>query len=354
MKVVALDVGAGTVDFLLYEDDKSLENCTKMVLPSPHRAYAAKIRMATKKGTPVFMNGYSIGGGALTSAIRNHVSSGFPVSMTPEAAYSIRNHLDEVRSLGVQIVDEEPEGFTGTKITLDELRLAVYEEFINLFSETLRDVDYVAVSIKDHGAGPKGMSNRQFRMDKFREMLSQDNNLDRFLLNEKEIPDYFLRMRSAVKASKKFLPDTTVYVMDTSPSAVIGSLKDPRVAGKDPVLAVNVGNGHTMAAVVSDNRVLGFFEHHTSSLSREKLECLIRRLGDGTITHEEVFDDGGHGAVVLGNLPGFSSIEVVTVTGPRRGLLEGAGFDYVQAAPGGDVMMTGTIGIIMSMLNQLE
>lgn len=34
------------------------------------------------------------------------------------------------------------------------------------------------------------------------------------------------------------------------------------------------------------------------------------------------------------------------VTGPNRSMIEGSELDYVYAAPGGDVMMTGPIGLV--------
>jgi len=44
MKILAMDIGAGTSDILLYDDRKeSIENCIKMVLPSPSLVYVAKL-----------------------------------------------------------------------------------------------------------------------------------------------------------------------------------------------------------------------------------------------------------------------------------------------------------------------
>jgi len=49
MKILALDIGAGTEDVLIYDDAKeSVENCLKMVLPSPSQVYAAQVRSATR------------------------------------------------------------------------------------------------------------------------------------------------------------------------------------------------------------------------------------------------------------------------------------------------------------------
>jgi len=354
LKAVSLDIGAGTVDFLLYEDNKPIENCIKMVLPSPQKALAAQIRENTKKGFPVFLDGYTIGGGSLTGAIKKHIQKGYPVHMTSEAAYSIRNNLTEVKEMNVNIVCEKPADFHGDTIFLDEVRLKSYETLLQCFAETVQDVDAVLISVKDHGAPPKGGSNRVFRINKYKELLSKNNDLNSFLLHEDQVPSYFIRMKSAVRASKAFLQDVDVYLMDTSISSLVGCLSDYRVEGRDPVLVVNVGNGHTIAAVISSNRVLGFFEHHTGRLTGDKLVRLMRRLCEGTLTNEEVYSDGGHGAAFFGDMPGFSLIDVVAVTGPRRGLLLNSGIEYLKAAPGGDVMMTGTIGLVRSFYKRIH
>ena len=56
MKILAIDIGAGTEDILLYDDTKSsVENCIKMVLPSPCQVYAAKVRNATRRGVNLFV-----------------------------------------------------------------------------------------------------------------------------------------------------------------------------------------------------------------------------------------------------------------------------------------------------------
>ena len=63
MKILALDIGSGTEDILLYEEGKNVENCIKLVLPSPSRVYASEINLITKKGKDVFITGDIIGGG---------------------------------------------------------------------------------------------------------------------------------------------------------------------------------------------------------------------------------------------------------------------------------------------------
>ena len=79
----------------------------------------------------------------------------------------------------------------------------------------------------------------------------------------------------------------------------------------------------------------------------ESLERYIKRLASGEITHEEVHEDFGHGAHVLNPI---TEIEKVIVSGPKRELIEKTNLDWHHAAPGGDVMMTGTIGLIKTIL----
>ena len=351
MKALAIDIGAGTADFLLYQEGQAIENSIKLVLPSPPRYYAEQLRSATSKGLDVIISGYTIGGGPLMSKIKTHILRGFKVYMTPTAAYSIRNNLDQVRKIGVTIIDET-EKFSGEPIFLDEIQLDKYDKFLRGFGETVKDVDFVALSVKDHGAPEEEISNREFRIRKYREFLLKNTSIDTFLFSTNDVPDYFIRMNSGISSVKSFLPNTPVYVMDTSPSAVRGCLEDENVKDHDNVLAVNVGNGHTMAAIIRDNQILGFFEHHTGGLTGKKLEDLIIGLAEGNITHKEIFEDGGHGAVILEDMPGFSNIDKIAVTGPRRGILKGSSIEYVQATPGGDVMMTGTIGILFSVLEK--
>jgi uncharacterized protein (DUF1786 family) len=153
-------------------------------------------------------------------------------------------------------------------------------------------------------------------------------------------------MLSGVQASKRQLPDARVMTMDTSPAAIEGCLVDPSVTELDPVMAVNVGNGHTMAAIISDGRILGIVEHHTGMLDPGKLGKLLVDLTEGRVTDRDVFEDGGHGALYVDEPPGLDGLEVIAVTGPNRSMIEGSGLEYKYAAPGGDMMMTGPIGLV--------
>jgi uncharacterized protein (DUF1786 family) len=153
-------------------------------------------------------------------------------------------------------------------------------------------------------------------------------------------------MKSAVEASKRQLPNAHVLVMDTSPDAILGCLMDPAVKDADPILAVNVGNGHTMAALISKGNVIGVLEHHTRLLTPQKIEDILKDFADGKLSNKEIFEDNGHGMFFLKKPPGYSNIEKVVVTGPNRKILAKTCLQVHFATPGGDVMMSGPIGLV--------
>jgi uncharacterized protein (DUF1786 family) len=348
MKILAIDIGAGTEDVLLYDDEKrSIENCIKMVLPSPSQVFAAKVRAATRQGNDLFVKGDTIGGGAFSHALKQHVEAGFRVCITENAAYTVRNSLDQVQERGIEIVqDSEPENFKGTTIVLEEVNINKLHGLLKFFGEPFSDIDFVAVAVQDHGVFPQEMSNRRFRINKIRELLQKNPKPEAFAFKENEIPPYYPRMKSVVQASKRQLPDAQVLVMDTSPDAILGCLMDPAVENADPILAVNVGNGHTMAAIISKDKVTAVLEHHTRLLNPQKMERLLRDFADGKLSNDKVFEDNGHGMFYLSEPPGFSEIEKVVVTGPNRNILAKTNLPVHFATPAGDVMMSGPIGLV--------
>jgi len=349
MKILAIDIGAGTEDVLLYDDQKkNVENCVKMVLPSPSQVFAAKVREASKLYKDLFIKGDIIGGGAFSYALREHVEKGLRVIMTENAAYAIRNDLDEVRELGIEVVtgEKKPASFEGEIMNVEEVNLMQLQAFLNGFGETLSDIDVVAVAVQDHGVFPKGTSNRRFRIQKMRELLEGSPKPENLAFREEEIPSYYLRMRSAAQAARRQLPKASVLLMDTSPDAILGCLRDQSVEKVDPVLVVNVGNGHTMAAIISKGDIVGLMEHHTRLLNPQKIGQLLVNFADGKLSDEEVFKDNGHGLFFLSEPMGFSKVEKIAVTGPNRNIFAKTELSVHFAAPAGDVMMTGPMGLV--------
>src|SRR5690349_24992502 len=92
-RILAIDVGAGTQDVLVFDPSREPENCLKMVLPSQTQLIATKVRAATASGRPIHLQGTVMGGGASTDAMKDHLTAGLPLSATPDAGRTIHNDL---------------------------------------------------------------------------------------------------------------------------------------------------------------------------------------------------------------------------------------------------------------------
>lgn len=337
MKILAIDIGAGTQDILLFDSNKKIENCTSLVLPTPSKIFAEKLKSIEGN---VFISGDTIGGGSIARAIVSHLKKGYCVVMEESAAYSIRNDLDEVKSMGIE-VGKKSEWDSFKKLEIREVDLPILKDFLLRFGEDL-ELDVIAIAVQDHGVAPKGVSDRAFRFEKMEAMLRKDNRPEAFHFTEDSIPFYYLRMRSAVRAIRR-TSLTPVMVMDTSFSAILGCIEE--VTG--PSLVVNVGNGHTIAALLIDGKIEGLYEHHTHELTPKKLEHDLRFFIRGELSGKKVFEENGHGAITLRPFNGDVS---VFVTGPNRDLFRDTGMKFVYAAPGGNTMMTGPMGLVRAAL----
>jgi len=244
--------------------------------------------------------------------------------------------LDEVKSMGIE-VGEKPETDHFQELEIREVDLPLFEKFLSNFGGDLK-VDVIAIAVQDHGVSPKGVSDRAFRFGNMERMLRRNNRPETFHFLEDSMPDYYLRMKSAVAAVKRS-SSVQVLVMDTALSAILGCVEETR----GPSLIVNVGNGHTIAALLIEKKVEGLYEHHTHELTPEKLEHDLRLFVRGELDGEKVFKENGHGAVTLKPLPG---VFPVIVTGPNRDLFRKTTFKFIYAAPGGNTMMTGPMGLV--------
>jgi uncharacterized protein (DUF1786 family) len=344
-----MDIGSGTKDILLYDDEKNIENCIKIVVPSPSSIYARKVIETTKLRKNLLIYGDVIGGGKFTSALLSHIKNGLSVTMDEYSAYSVRNDLEQVKEFGIRIIKTNnlPKVFDGKEIELDEIDLKKLKEFLINYDEDLSDIDAIGIAVQDHGAAPVGMSNRKFRIRKMKELLSKRNDIFDLTFIENTIPRNFIRMNSAFKASKRILTEKRVIIMDTSFAAILGCLCDPIIKKTDPFLAINFGNDHTLAFIISGTEVCGMMEHHTKLLNPEKIRNLIDRFVSSKIDDSDIFNDGGHGAFYLSPLKKFE-IELIAATGPNRNLIKKTGLKYHFATPGGDMMMTGPLGLAMA------
>ena len=353
MKILSVDIGTGTQDIFLYDSNLDIENGFKLVLPSPTMMVHRRLKQALHTRTPILLSGYQMGGGPSAWAIEEMARAGIPVYMTPSAATTLNDELDKVEKLGIRIVSDDERG----KIKdVEELELRDFD--FNLISKTfndygvsLKDLGAIAVAVFDHGNAPAGVSDRQFRFDYLDERIKAKNSLSAFAYLSNDIPKIMTRLQS-VADSASGLPCPLV-VMDTAPAAVLGADFDPAVAQRKAKIICNVGNFHTLAFRLGENGIEGVFEHHTGEIDLPKLESLLRALADGSLKHEDVFNDMGHGALMYSNEKfefGKDDFDVV-VTGPRRSMFalsqkERGNLHPYFAVPFGDMMIAGCFGLL--------
>ena len=334
-RILAIDVGAGTQDVLLWEAGQPVENGVKLVLPSWTTVLAQQIKAATQAGQPVFLTGNLMGGGPLVSAAKRHLRAGYPVYVTPRAALTIRDNLDQVREQGYTIVEQPPDAPGLVTLRTRDVDLEALAAALAPFGVSLPEM--VAIAVQDHGECLSG-SNRKFRFQLWREFVEAGGAMLR--LAYREPPACYTRMLAVQQDAPGAI------MMDTGPAALWGILEDKQAAvhRDEGLVAVNVGNQHTLAVLLRGERILGLFEHHTALLTPEKSARLVERLRAGTLTDAEVFDDNGHGAFISPECAGGSGFDFVAVTGPQRSLATGLGWH--MAAPHGDMMLTGCFGLV--------
>ncbi|HPL30287.1 MAG TPA: pyruvate formate lyase-activating protein, partial [Anaerolineae bacterium] len=56
-RILAVDIGGGTQDILLYDAAQPVEDCVQLVLPAPTVIVAGRIRQATAAGQAVYLSG---------------------------------------------------------------------------------------------------------------------------------------------------------------------------------------------------------------------------------------------------------------------------------------------------------
>jgi uncharacterized protein (DUF1786 family) len=344
MRILAIDMGTGTQDILLFDPKKPVENSVKLVLPSATEIAARRIRRAMHDGRTLVLDGVVAGGGPCHWALEEFLRSGGRAFATPAAAQTFDDDLDRVREMGVTLVSEdEVPRIDGLRVTLRDLDLDAIATALAAFEEDL-SVDGLALGCLDHGGAPPDVSDRRFRFDHLRRTVERRNDLLAFATRGDALPDYLTRARSMVQSAGGIAP---VAFMDTGPAAALGALHDPRVAAEEEQLVLNLGNMHLLGFHLRGRQVASLFEHHTGEVSIDQIERFSHRLAEGTLENAEVFESKGHGACHADrSLVGSDGPGVVAVTGPQRHRLAGSALRPYFAAPFGDMMISGCFGLL--------
>lgn len=351
MKILTVDIGAGTQDIFLYDSNLDVENGFKLVLPSPTMMIHRRVKRLIQSQTPLLFTGRQMGGGPSAWAIEEAAQTGISVFMTPDAATTINDELEQVERLGIKIIsDDEAHGLPSAvhRIDLKDFDFALISKTFHDYGVSLKDLGAVAAAVFDHGVAPPGASDRKFRFDYLDERIRAKNSLSAFAYRSGEIPKTMARMQAVADSASNL--DYPLIVMDTAPAAVLGANFDQKVAERKQKIICNVGNFHTLAFRLGERGIEGVFEHHTGEIDLPKLESFLRKLADGSLKNQDVFDDMGHGALMyLQEAFAFGRDDFdVVVTGPRRSIFHSPPLSLRPyfAVPFGDMMIAGCFGLL--------
>jgi uncharacterized protein (DUF1786 family) len=343
-RFLIVDVGAGTLD-LLYYDTESNQHF-KTVARSPVKTLAEE---AERVPGNLLITGTEMGGGTLSSVLKRRAQEAVVV-MSASSAATVHHNLDKVRSWGIKVVDDkeaEELGQTGGYYTLTtgDLEVDRLEKIVKALGVPF-SFEVVGLCAQDHGRPPEGVSHLDYRHEIFKSRLDKNPFPHVLLYRSDEVPVTLSRLASMAK-SAELLPTDEVYVMDSGMAAILGASMDPCARKKERILTLDVATSHTVGAGMEGEELTGFFEYHTSDITRERLEVLMRQLSDGTLQHKQILQEGGHGAYIRKAF-GFKKADLIIATGPKRQLVENSRLPIQFGSPLGDNMMTGTVGVLES------
>ena len=108
MQILTVDIGTGTQDILLFDSERTPENCLKLVVPSPTLLLSRQVAAATAAKSPLVITGVLMGGGPVSWAVEDSPPRGLPhlchrrTLPAPSTTTWTRSSAD----LGVEFVDE--------------------------------------------------------------------------------------------------------------------------------------------------------------------------------------------------------------------------------------------------------
>jgi uncharacterized protein (DUF1786 family) len=337
-----VDIGAGTMDILYFAGPNRQHY--KAVVPSPVIGIAKAV--ANCPGN-LLLTGVEMGGGSLTGLLKQRAAYS-DVAISVSAAATLNHDLEKVSSWGIRVLDDPAAeslkaGGGYSHFYLTDLDIDRLEKVIKGFGVPF-SFDAVAVCAQDHGVPPQGVSHLDYRHNMFTELLDKDPSPHVLLYEENEIPGNLNRLRS-IAAAAGAIPAKDVYVMDSGMAAILGASMDYAAQAKEKIMVLDVATSHTLGAALVKGEIAGFFEYHTSDITLEVLETLLKDQADGRLGHERILAEGGHGAYTRKAI-GFKEIAAIIATGPKRNLVAESKLNFTWGAPLGDNMMTGTAGLL--------
>jgi uncharacterized protein (DUF1786 family) len=341
-KFLLVDIGAGTMDILYY--DESHPQHYKAVVQSPVRRIANTVEACAGN---LLLTGVEMGGGPITGVLK-HRAERHDVTISVSAAATLNHDFEKIASWGIRVLDDQAADDLKadnaySHVYLADMEIGRLQKLVEGFGVSF-SFDVVAVCAQDHGVPPQGVSHLDFRHNMFAGLLDENPSIDVLMYEKNEVPGSLNRLKSIAETAST-LPTKEVYVMDSGMAAILGASMDPVAASKEKIMILDVATSHTLGAGLIRGELAGFFEYHTSDITPGRLEALVKEQAEGTLRHEKILAEGGHGAYTRNRI-GFEKIEAIIATGPKRNMVAGMSLDVTWGGPMGDNMMTGAVGLL--------
>ncbi len=343
--ILAIDIGAGTMDVLCYDPQEEMHY--KAVVKSPVRTLGAMITETTGN---LLVTGVEMGGGPVTAALMERAKTA-KVVISPSAAATLHHDPARVKAMGIEIVPDKKidilmDDPAYTRVALQDIDAGRIQQIVEGFGLPF-EFEAVTVCAQDHGTAPPGVSHLDFRHNLYKERLDQHPYPHTLMFTPDTLPNEFNRLKAIAETAAR-LPTQKVFVMDSGMAAILGSSLDPLARSKKTIMVLDVATSHTVGAVLTNGMLQASFEYHTHDITLKRLEQLMKDLPEGKLSHAQILTEGGHGAY-LKEAPGGNAVEAIVATGPKRRLLSESNIPITWGAPWGDNMMTGCVGMLEAM-----
>lgn len=354
-RILAIDVGKGTEDLYYFEPNQNLENGIQVIRPSRAHLLRKRLQAQLNDSTNLYFNGTVMGGEPWHIPLYQIAQSpDREVIMTPQSARSLRYKLEQVTSQGVVVQDQLPAG------DKDTVRIETFDidfDWIGHFFRGLEvdifdTTDVLLIACQEHGyPGPEPISVREFRIQEmYRQYLDRSPYLESLMFHQDEIPGFAWRFQANVERARQFFPNAQIYIMDSSPAVILGSMLDP-VTPTGVKTVINLGNGHTLVMILDEKwEILAIWEHHTGIFRSNpaKLDAYLKKLFSNRLNHKFVLQHGGHGYYQrVPEIPATAA-EHIVVLGPNRSLIQSSRFNdaILWVHPLGSMMLAGPAGLL--------
>lgn len=211
MKILLIDIGAGTMDILYFDTDPMIHY--KAVVKSPVITVAEKLE---KIDGNILITGVEMGGGSMSSILRKKAEKN-EVIISRSASATVNHDMEKVLSTGAVVVEDKEAEEIRKSGKYDHMDISDLEQ------ERIREIvegmgvpfsfDVIGLCAQDHGVSEPGVSHLDFRHNIFKEKLDLSPFPHEMLYECDEIPDTFNRLKSMAHRARLF-PAEEIYLMD--------------------------------------------------------------------------------------------------------------------------------------------